>query len=176
MENNNSKENLTFVEKHIPQGKIEDTYVSFSGSDIVISLKGKILGEVDSLETDSEKNEIKLTLAAFKNVMTKEYSDFCRDTYSDRIVEIMANEYGEKAIIVYKRVKFKSKRRRHSISDVCLMEEVIFSYDESLTEYPEWEEGKSVYDMIKKYSNPLIIVKKEKSEENDSNETESSEK
>lgn len=153
MKNNNSNENLTFVERHIPQGKMRDRYVSFSGSDTVIVLKGKVLGEVISLETDSVDKELTLELSVFDTILSNQSKEFYKNIENSTLVEIMANEYGDKAITLYKNIKYKARRRNHSVDSLFLRERIIFSYDEDLVEYPEWEKGMSIEDIIKKYSN-----------------------
>lgn len=170
MENNNSNENLTFVERHTPKKIVKDTYVAFSGSDFIITLKGKVLREVLSLTTDSVAGELILDLTVFDNIFNNKCKEFYKTVENDNIVEIMATEHGDKAIAVYKNIKYKGRKRKHSIDSLFLKEQIIFEYNEDLVEYPEWEEGMSIYDIIKKYSYPPIIVKKEKSKVTESSE------
>lgn len=104
------------------------TYPSFCGSNILIILDNEIIAEASSINIDSKKKELTISIVMFSNII-KLHKELIKKENSKLLI-IFANEYGFHMHRVIKGIKYSNESIKYSIDDMNTIQNYIFSFEE----------------------------------------------
>ena len=100
-------------------------FYSFGGADILVLVDGKAYGEIEKIDFNSTRKgeELELTCAIFPGI--EEFNP--KKIHGATILEIFANEHGDKYFKKFNNVKYVGEKESHSIDDLVLSTTYIFT-------------------------------------------------
>ena len=112
-------------------------YTSFSGADMIISIKEnknaelKCIGEISSLRYNSLKKEIEMDVCMFTDINITE--EFLTSLNNAEIIQTFANEEGFAFERKYLGVTFKGINVNTTVEDKCIKDTYVFECSDGIT-------------------------------------------
>lgn len=120
----------------IKEFKTNYLYSAFNGSEVEVFIDNIAFGEIQKVEYDTIKKEIKLNLAIFNSMV--DTNEYFINMNNSNILYVFQNEYGDKMYRLFNNVTYVGEKGQQSVDEMYFTTNYIFSF-ESATPYTKFE-------------------------------------
>ena len=103
------------------------TYSSFSGTDILIILDNKIIGETYSINIDSKKKELIISAIIFQGII--DIHEEMTKKENSKLLLIFGNEYDFHMYRIIEGIKYSHEFVKYSIDDKSIIQNYVFNFE-----------------------------------------------